>query len=238
MESFFHGKSSGLDPLNSYLSLPILINSKDHIEPAGIPSQLRDGKGVIFLLDSGKTGETAPMVQLFMEKMKEEGGFSKDKEYADRFDKPSQYKKRYDDFIDFRTTVFDRPTKPSFYLPKGKLHRRVEDPRHGVPYATRGGPEAQADITGETIENYLMVKAMQAGEPITQDEAVKLKWKLIYEGGGIDLLDKYGISGGVSKIAGGGRVGYTSGGLTRTVAPDSGPMSHGLRSLYIDDKDY
>src|SRR5690606_29823162 len=24
MESFFHGKSSGLDPLNSYLSLPIL----------------------------------------------------------------------------------------------------------------------------------------------------------------------------------------------------------------------
>ena len=28
MESFFHGKSSGLDPLNSYLSIPILINSK------------------------------------------------------------------------------------------------------------------------------------------------------------------------------------------------------------------
>ena len=27
MESFFHGKSSGLDPLNSYLSIPILINS-------------------------------------------------------------------------------------------------------------------------------------------------------------------------------------------------------------------
>ena len=31
MESFFHGKSSGLDPLNSYLSIPILINSKDNI---------------------------------------------------------------------------------------------------------------------------------------------------------------------------------------------------------------
>ena len=36
MESFFHGKSSGLDPLNSYLSLPILINSKDNIEAAGV----------------------------------------------------------------------------------------------------------------------------------------------------------------------------------------------------------
>ena len=28
MESYFHGKSSGLDPLNSYLSLPLLIHSK------------------------------------------------------------------------------------------------------------------------------------------------------------------------------------------------------------------
>ncbi|MFT4698633.1 MAG: mevalonate kinase [Flavobacteriaceae bacterium] len=73
MESFFHGKSSGLDPLNSYLSLPILINSKDNIEPAGIPSQLQNGKGAVFLLDSGITGKTAPMVQIFMESMKKEG---------------------------------------------------------------------------------------------------------------------------------------------------------------------
>jgi mevalonate kinase len=73
MESFFHGQSSGLDPLNSYLSLPILINSKDNIEPAGIPSQEQTGNGAVFLLDSGSTGETAPMVQIFMENMKKEG---------------------------------------------------------------------------------------------------------------------------------------------------------------------
>ncbi|WP_053990947.1 mevalonate kinase [Mangrovimonas sp. TPBH4] len=73
MESFFHGKSSGLDPLNSYLSLPILINSKDNIEATGIPSQKTDGKGAVFLLDSGIIGETAPMVQIFMENMKQEG---------------------------------------------------------------------------------------------------------------------------------------------------------------------
>ncbi|SHG49589.1 mevalonate kinase family protein [Flagellimonas flava] len=73
MESFFHGKSSGLDPLNSYLSLPILINSKDNIESTSIPSQNKEGKGAVFLLDSGMTGETAPMVQIFMEKMKQEG---------------------------------------------------------------------------------------------------------------------------------------------------------------------
>ncbi len=73
MESFFHGKSSGLDPLNSYLSLPILINSQDNIESTSIPSQNTNGKGAVFLLDSGITGETAPMVQIFMEKMKQEG---------------------------------------------------------------------------------------------------------------------------------------------------------------------
>ena len=73
MESFFHGKSSGLDPLNSYLSLPILINSQENIESTSIPSQNLDGKGAVFLLDSGITGETAPMVQIFMDKMKNEG---------------------------------------------------------------------------------------------------------------------------------------------------------------------
>jgi mevalonate kinase len=72
MESFFHGKSSGLDPLNSYLSLPILINSKTHIEPAGIPSQ-KEGKGAVFLLDSEQIGETAPKVNIFMNKMKNKG---------------------------------------------------------------------------------------------------------------------------------------------------------------------
>ncbi|APG66280.1 mevalonate kinase [Tenacibaculum todarodis] len=72
MESFFHGKSSGLDPLNSYLSLPILINSKENIEAAGIPSQ-KEGKGAVFLLDSEQVGETEPMVSIFMNKMKNEG---------------------------------------------------------------------------------------------------------------------------------------------------------------------
>ncbi|WP_339887553.1 mevalonate kinase [uncultured Flavobacterium sp.] len=73
MESFFHGKSSGLDPLNSYLSLPILINSKDNIEATGIPTQSINGKGAVFLLDSGIVGETAPMVSIFMENLKDQG---------------------------------------------------------------------------------------------------------------------------------------------------------------------
>ena len=73
MESFFHGKSSGLDPLNSYLSIPILIKSKNDINVTGIPSQKSNGSGAVFLLDSGQTGSTAPMVNIFMQKMKKEG---------------------------------------------------------------------------------------------------------------------------------------------------------------------
>lgn len=73
MESFFHGKSSGLDPLNSYLSIPILINSKDNIEATGIPTQIPNGNSAVFLLDSGIVGETAPMVTIFMEKLKDQG---------------------------------------------------------------------------------------------------------------------------------------------------------------------
>ena len=72
MESFFHGKSSGLDPLNSYLSLPILINSIDNIESTGIPLQNMEGNGAVFLLDSGFAVNTAPMVNLFLENMKNE----------------------------------------------------------------------------------------------------------------------------------------------------------------------
>ena len=73
MESYFHGKSSGLDPLNSYLSIPILINSKKDIKVTGIPSQKSTGNGAVFLMDSGKIGSTAPMVNIFMEKMKKDG---------------------------------------------------------------------------------------------------------------------------------------------------------------------
>ncbi len=72
MESYFHGKSSGLDPLICYLQLPVLIHSKDELGTVNIPNKA-EGKGAIFLLNSGQPGETQPMVNIFMEKMKHEG---------------------------------------------------------------------------------------------------------------------------------------------------------------------
>ena len=88
MESFFHGKSSGLDPLNSFLSLPILIHSKSDIEPTGIQSQSQHGKAAVFLLDSGMTSETAPLVSIFL----------------DNFEVPAFRKMMKDEFI----TISDR----------------------------------------------------------------------------------------------------------------------------------
>ena len=72
MESFFHGKSSGIDPLICYMNLPILIENRDNVNKVLIPKG-KEGKGAIFLIDSGMTGETGPMVQIFFEKMKTEG---------------------------------------------------------------------------------------------------------------------------------------------------------------------
>lgn len=73
MESYFHGKSSGLDPLICYLNFPVLIRSKSDVDTIGIPQGQETGKGAIFLLNSGAPGETQPMVNIFMERMKQEG---------------------------------------------------------------------------------------------------------------------------------------------------------------------
>jgi len=72
MESYFHGKSSGLDPLICYLKLPILIKSKEEIGTTAIPDDGQN-KGAIFLINSGQPGSTSSMVSIFMEKCKEQG---------------------------------------------------------------------------------------------------------------------------------------------------------------------
>lgn len=72
MESYFHGKSSGIDPLICYMNIPLLINSQDDIDTVGLPAE-KQGKGAIFLINSGVPGKTEPMVKAFFEKMKNEG---------------------------------------------------------------------------------------------------------------------------------------------------------------------
>ncbi len=72
MESFFHGRSSGIDPLICYLNKPLLIRSKTDISIIiGIPKK-HQGKGAVFLLNSGIPSKTDSMIQFFLRKLKQD----------------------------------------------------------------------------------------------------------------------------------------------------------------------
>ncbi|MBY0416188.1 MAG: hypothetical protein K2Q18_18590 [Bdellovibrionales bacterium] len=68
LESHFHGASSGVDPLISYLNSPILIKSKNELGPVTLP-KFPKGKGGIFLLNTKRSRKTEPLVNLFLEKI-------------------------------------------------------------------------------------------------------------------------------------------------------------------------
>ena len=65
MESFFHGSSSGLDPLSIILNHPILYTSADDVTAVHIPKKNENGKNVIFLLNTGIERQTSKLVTEF-----------------------------------------------------------------------------------------------------------------------------------------------------------------------------
>ena len=66
MESFFHGKSSGLDPLICFLQKPVLVENSNRIKIIDIHESKPDGNTALFLFDSNSTGETQPLVNYFI----------------------------------------------------------------------------------------------------------------------------------------------------------------------------
>jgi mevalonate kinase len=72
LESGFHGQSSGLDPLNSYLKLPLLIHNSEKIELVTLPGKKFGQDSAIFLLDTDKQGNTAPLVKAFLKSCEKE----------------------------------------------------------------------------------------------------------------------------------------------------------------------
>jgi len=70
LESHFHGSSSGVDPLICYLNLPLLINGKNGVEPVKVEMNSL-GKGAIFLIDTGISRSTEPLVKYYMQRMEE-----------------------------------------------------------------------------------------------------------------------------------------------------------------------
>lgn len=69
MESFFHGSSSGIDPLTSYLHAPLLIQNKTEVSLAPV-SNGQDAP-LLFLIDTQTPRQTGPLVQWFIRQSKE-----------------------------------------------------------------------------------------------------------------------------------------------------------------------
>ena len=68
LESFYHGQSSGLDPLVSYLNKAILIDDFGNLKQMQIPEIKMQKNEGIFLLDTDTSGETQPLVDWFLKK--------------------------------------------------------------------------------------------------------------------------------------------------------------------------
>ncbi|WP_185864971.1 GHMP family kinase ATP-binding protein [Blattabacterium cuenoti] len=75
MESFFHGKSSGIDPLICYLKKPIIIRSNNNISILNKKNiylkKFFQINGTIFLIDSGFPSKTISVNNFFIEKLKQ-----------------------------------------------------------------------------------------------------------------------------------------------------------------------
>lgn len=70
LESHFHGKSSGVDPLLSYISKPLLINSNDDIRPVLLPYFSTDSNRALFIINTNRARKTEALMSLFIEKLK------------------------------------------------------------------------------------------------------------------------------------------------------------------------
>lgn len=66
MESYFHGSSSGLDPLVSYLHQPLWIHDGEIELIDHLDNHILSG---FFLVDTGRSRQTSPFVKLFKDKM-------------------------------------------------------------------------------------------------------------------------------------------------------------------------
>ena len=80
LESFFHGSSSGTDPLICFLEQVILLESPEKIEQVNITEEIdldEHNRGQFFLLDTKMQRQTSPFVNIFLEKCKDDYYFAR-----------------------------------------------------------------------------------------------------------------------------------------------------------------
>lgn len=67
LESFFHGSSSGLDPLCIIVNKPLLFESNKEIMTTQLPPLNEAGSNVVFLLNTGISRTTSKLMALFQD---------------------------------------------------------------------------------------------------------------------------------------------------------------------------
>ncbi len=74
MESFFHGKSSGFDPLVSFMKVPLMLSSAGEVNAVDLSQSFShsDFPGLL-LVDSGSPCSTGPLVAEFMDAFSPKG---------------------------------------------------------------------------------------------------------------------------------------------------------------------
>ena len=75
IESFYHGKSSGLDPLNCMVGAPLFVDSDGTIKIISLPKQNLNSNRGIFIIDSGQSSKTDDLIKIFYENLKD-GNFN------------------------------------------------------------------------------------------------------------------------------------------------------------------
>lgn len=70
LENYFHGASSGIDPLICYLENAVLLRSKTEAEVVQLPKK-KTGDVEILLLNTKIARQTAPLVTIFLENCKD-----------------------------------------------------------------------------------------------------------------------------------------------------------------------
>ena len=70
LESYYHGTSSGIDPLNAYMKYPLLFSGNGKVDKASIHLPVQNPEFAVFLLNTGLKRETGPLVNIFLEKAK------------------------------------------------------------------------------------------------------------------------------------------------------------------------
>lgn len=76
MEAWFHGKSSGIDPLTIFVNQPLIFDKNKKPGAVEIPVNENQDNVAIFLIDTDIQGKTNIMVRNFMEKFAPEGNIS------------------------------------------------------------------------------------------------------------------------------------------------------------------